>query len=103
MLIVIGSGRSRQGQHHELVSAARAVALATRVDDGCDVYTFAVDVTEPAAVVSFEVWRDRAALEAHLSHEHTQRFLRDVAGLLEGEPTMSLFEATPTELTGHQS
>lgn len=92
MLVVIGNARAAAGRRSELVSAARAVTAATRKDDGCLSYRFAADLDDPDVIVSVEVWRHRAALEAHMAHEHTQTFLAAVGGLLQGEPSMAFHE-----------
>ncbi len=89
MLVVLGSATAAPGRRAELADAARAVSTATRGDDGCVSYVFAADLEDPDVVVSVEVWRDRAALDAHLAHDHARRFLAAVGGLLAGEPSMS--------------
>jgi quinol monooxygenase YgiN len=43
---------------------------ASRVEDGCFGYSYALDVEELGLVRVFEVWRDRAALEAHFQTPH---------------------------------
>jgi quinol monooxygenase YgiN len=43
---------------------------ASRAEDGCLVYSYAVDVLEPGLVRVFEAWRDQAALEAHFQAPH---------------------------------
>lgn len=92
MLIVIGDATAAPGRRDELVAAARAVAVATRTDRGCVAYSFSADLEDAHRVLSVEIWRDRAALDEHMGHEHTQRFLEVAPGLVAGEPTMSFFE-----------
>jgi quinol monooxygenase YgiN len=92
VLIVIGDATAAPGRRDDLVAAARAVASATRGDDGCLAYTFAADVEDPDRVLSVEVWRDRAALDAHLGHDHAQAFLQVAPGLVAGEPVMAFHE-----------
>jgi quinol monooxygenase YgiN len=43
---------------------------ASRAEDGCLVYSYAVDVLEPGLVRVFEAWRDQAALDAHFQAPH---------------------------------
>ena len=90
MLIVLGSARAEPGRREELVAAARAVTTATRGDDGCLSYVFAADLVDPDVVVSVEVWRDRDALDAHMTHDHTVDFLATVGDLVSGAPTLSI-------------
>lgn len=43
---------------------------ASRAEDGCLTYSYAVDVAEPGLVRVFEAWRDQAALDAHFAQPH---------------------------------
>jgi quinol monooxygenase YgiN len=94
VLVVLGSATAAPGRREELVDAARVVTAATRGDDGCVSYLFAAHLEDPDVVVGVEVWRDRAALDAHMAHDHTREFLARVGGLLAGEPSMSFHTVT---------
>ncbi|MGY1812365.1 putative quinol monooxygenase [Blastococcus sp. SYSU D00820] len=89
MLVVLSAASAAPGRREELLAAARAVAAATRGDAGCVAYSFAVDVEHPDRVLGVEVWADRAALDAHMEHDHTREFLARVPGLVAGEPEMA--------------
>src|SRR6185503_14860358 len=43
---------------------------ASRAEDGCITYSYAVDVADPGLVRVFEVWRDQAAIDAHFKAPH---------------------------------
>ncbi len=43
---------------------------ATRAEDGCIDYAYAEDVGQPGLIRVFEIWRDQAALDAHLVTPH---------------------------------
>ena len=43
---------------------------ASRAEEGCIEYSYAEDVAEPGLIRVFEVWRDQAALDAHLAAPH---------------------------------
>ncbi|HET6970277.1 MAG TPA: putative quinol monooxygenase [Phenylobacterium sp.] len=43
---------------------------ASRAEDGCLTYSYAVDVAEPGLVRIFEAWRDQAAIDAHFQAPH---------------------------------
>jgi quinol monooxygenase YgiN len=92
VLLVIGDATAAPGRRDALLRAARDVAAATRADRGCLSYGFFADVEDPDRVVSIEAWVDRAALDAHLEHDHTRRFLQVVPGLVAGDPTMAFHE-----------
>ncbi|RAK67402.1 putative quinol monooxygenase [Phenylobacterium kunshanense] len=48
---------------------ARMLA-ASRAEDGCLTYSYAVDVEDPGLIRVFETWRDEAALQAHFKTAH---------------------------------
>jgi quinol monooxygenase YgiN len=43
---------------------------ASRAEDGCLAYSYAIDVEDPGLVRVFESWRDQAALDAHFRTPH---------------------------------
>ena len=92
MLIVIGSATAAPGRRDELVAAARAVTAATREDGGCVAYSFATDLEDANRIHSIEIWADRASLDEHMTHPHTEEFLRVAPGLVAGEPVMSFYD-----------
>ncbi len=48
----------------------QAMLDASRGEDGCLLYSYAIDVEDAGLVRVFEAWRDRAALDAHLQTAH---------------------------------
>jgi quinol monooxygenase YgiN len=92
VLIVISSASAAPDRRDELVAAARVVAAATRSDEGCSAYAFSADLEDPDRILGLEIWADRAALDAHLAHDHTQAFLAVVPGLVAGEPAMATYD-----------
>jgi quinol monooxygenase YgiN len=47
-----------------------AMLAASRAEDGCLTYAYALDVAEPGLIRVFEAWRDEAALQAHFQAPH---------------------------------
>lgn len=47
-----------------------AMMARSRAEDGCLAYSYAQDLQEPGLIRVFEVWRDRAALDAHGAAPH---------------------------------
>jgi quinol monooxygenase YgiN len=43
---------------------------ASRLEDGCLTYSYAVDVEDPGLIRVFEAWRDETALKAHFETPH---------------------------------
>ena len=98
MLIVVGDATAVPGRRDELVAAARAVAAAARGDRGCVAYSFAADLQDDNRIMSLEIWADRAALDEHMTHPHTEEFLRAASSLVAGRPVMSVYDVPPGEL-----
>ena len=48
----------------------QAMLEASRAEDGCLTYSYAVDVAEPGLIRVFEAWRDETALKAHFQTPH---------------------------------
>lgn len=47
-----------------------AMLAASRAEDGCIAYSYAVDVQDPGLIRVFEEWRDEAALKTHFAMPH---------------------------------
>lgn len=47
-----------------------AMLAASRAEDGCLTYSYAVDVEDPGLIRVFEAWRDEGALQAHFQTAH---------------------------------
>ncbi len=92
MLVVLSSAVAAPGRRADLIAAAMVVAAATRLDHGCVSYDFAADLDDPDRVLGVEVWADRAALDRHMTHDHTRTFLDAVPELIAGEPTMAFHD-----------
>ena len=90
MIIVTGSARALPGRRDQLVAAAIDVVTATRADDGCLSYGFYAELADPELIVSVEVWRDQAALDAHMGHPHTADFLAIAGAVVDGEPDVTI-------------
>ncbi len=70
MILVAGTVKFQPGAIEKLKNAMQKVVEATRKEDGCINYDFAVDVTNPTKLIVFERWRDQKALDAHLQSAH---------------------------------
>jgi quinol monooxygenase YgiN len=91
MLLITGSAHPAPDARDRLVAAARDISRATQGDEGCLQYLFASSLDDDA-IINVELWRDQAALDAHMTHEHTQQFLSSLDGLIDGEPVMEQIE-----------
>ncbi|GAB23246.1 hypothetical protein GOPIP_043_00220 [Gordonia polyisoprenivorans NBRC 16320 = JCM 10675] len=94
MLVVISRGLIRSERRDDFVAAAQEMAMATRDDQGCRQYAFCADIEDPRWIVCVEIWDDDAALDAHMGHPHTARFLDSIADSHIGDIEMHCYTAT---------
>jgi quinol monooxygenase YgiN len=69
-IIVAGTIRAPIDQLDGLKPHMAAMIAATRAEDGCIDYTYALDIADVGLIRVFEVWRDRDALDAHFKAAH---------------------------------
>lgn len=67
---VVGTFRARRGVTLHVAAAMAAMVKASREEDGCEAYSYAIDAFEPTIVRVFEIWRDAAALKRHRETNH---------------------------------
>ena len=65
MIIVMGEVRFGEGEVERLRGVLARNVEASRAEDGCERYTYAVDLLDPNMIRVCEAWRDQAALDAH--------------------------------------
>ena len=70
MILVAGAIKYQPGAIEKLKPDMQKMVAATRKEDGCINYDFAVDVSDPNTLIIFERWRDQKALEAHFQSAH---------------------------------
>jgi len=69
-LVIAGTVRVPPENLERFKPHMQAMLTASRAEDGCFEYSYAVDVAEPGLVRIFEAWRDQAALDAHFQTAH---------------------------------
>ena len=69
-LIIAGTVRVPTENIEGLRPHMEAMIAASRAEDGCIDYDYALDLAEPGVVRIFEIWRDQACLDAHFKTEH---------------------------------
>jgi quinol monooxygenase YgiN len=70
MIIVTGEARFGEGEIERLKEVLAANIAATRAEDGCLAYSYAVDLDDPNLLHISEQWRDEAAVGAHMAAAH---------------------------------
>ena len=58
----------------KMKSAIAAVEQASRAEEGCDDYTFSVELSDPTHLRITERWTSREALAAHFATPHMATF-----------------------------
>jgi quinol monooxygenase YgiN len=74
MIIVMGHAKLGAGEIDRLKEDMAIQVAATQAEDGCDLYCFARDVSNPDTLIISERWRDQAALDAHFASPHMATF-----------------------------
>lgn len=89
MILVAGSLKYAPGAIPMLEDAMQKVVQATRREDGCINYDFAIDVSDPTRLIVFERWRDQKALDGHIDSPHIAEWRK--AGATAGPVERDLF------------
>ncbi|WP_442583589.1 putative quinol monooxygenase [Mesorhizobium sp. ASY16-5R] len=74
MLLITGTFRIRPEKLAEARPVMETMILASRAEDGCVNYSYAVDLLDGGLVHVAEAWRHRAALDAHFASAHIARW-----------------------------
>lgn len=93
MLLIIGTIRMPAGGFEKARPVMERMLSASRAEDGCLEYSYARDVLDDGLVRVTEVWRDRAALDAHFRSPHIAEWRASWPALGIGERNLVLYEA----------
>ena len=77
-----------------------AMLSASRAEDGCITYSYAVDVQDPGLIRVFEQWRDQAAIEAHFQAPHMAAWRAAGAEFGVYDRKLSLYEVASERALG---
>jgi len=72
MLLIKGTFRLPPENLDEALPAMRTMMQASRQEPGCVEYGYAHDVIDSGLIHVREMWRDREALDRHLTSTHLQ-------------------------------
>lgn len=92
MIIVTARARLHPGHRDAALSAAEAMRTRTLGEPGCIDYRFWSATDDVDAVLTFEQWAERSALDAHLAAPHTTAFLTEIVAAVDGIPEVTWFE-----------
>jgi quinol monooxygenase YgiN len=71
-----------------------AMIRASRTEEGCIEYSYALDVIDTGLVRVSEKWRDRDALEAHFRTAHIAEWRAQVSALAVTDRELIAYETT---------
>ena len=94
MIIVAGTVRIDPGKLDAARGEMKKMLGASRAEDGCLEYSYAVDVLDPGLVHVFEVWRDRAALDRHFQTPHMAEWRRSFPALGISDRKLNIYDVT---------
>ncbi len=81
MLIVLAEATMGEGALDAARGAMATMLAASRAEDGCVSYAYAVDVLDPSKLHIVEKWKDEAALAFHFQTPHMAAFQAALAEL----------------------
>ena len=93
MLLITGTFRISPERLAQARPTMEAMITASRREDGCITYSYAVDLLDGGLVHVIEAWRDQQALDAHFSSAHIARW----------RATWPMLGITDRDLTLHEA
>jgi quinol monooxygenase YgiN len=94
MITITGRARVRPDRRDVAISAARDMRQQTIDEPGCIDYRFWSATDDPNAILLFEQWEERSALETHLAAPHLASFLAEIGPAIDGGLEVTRFEVS---------
>ena len=94
MIIVNGTVRFGAGEIDRLRDAMARNVEATRAEDGCEHYAYAVDISDPNLLHVAERWRDDAAIGRHMASPHMGAFMAEIGASKVEAISIKAYEAS---------
>ena len=82
-----------------LQDAILTMQNATLKEDGCEDYSFSVELADPGAIRVVERWTTKEALSAHFKTPHMAAFLAAMQAHPSGKASAHFYEATEIEMS----
>jgi quinol monooxygenase YgiN len=94
MIVVNVAIESSESDIAELKSAIAIMESASQAEEGCDDYTFSIELNNPNVIRITERWHNMAALERHFKTSHMVVFQAAMAKFPSKARQMNFYEAT---------
>jgi quinol monooxygenase YgiN len=93
MILIAGTVRVPPENLPRFKPHMERMVTASRAEDGCLTYSYAVDVLDAGLIRIFEAWRDRASLDAHARSGHMAAWRAVWPDVGVSDRRLSLYEA----------
>lgn len=97
MIVIHGDIRPAEGDMEAFAALVKTLMAETRKEDGCLLYVFARDMSDPGRIQLTELWRDADTLAAHGKSAHIKAFREAVSKLGGVETTLARYETRELE------
>ena len=94
MHIIVAEMKALPGKVEQVAAALETMLAPSRAEPGCISYRFFYSHDDSERIMFYEQWQDMAAIEFHFATSHFEALGGQLAGLLDGEPKMDIFEAS---------
>lgn len=94
MIIVNGTVRFGAGEIDRLREAMARNIEATRAEEGCEHYAYAVDISDPDLLHVAERWCDDVAIAGHMASRHMGAFMAEIGASKVEALSIKAYEAT---------
>ncbi len=79
MILVVGTARFAPGELERLRDALARNVAATRQEEGCEHYAYAIDLDDPNLLHVAQRWRDGDATRKHMQTPHMAELMAALA------------------------
>ena len=97
MLIIMGTVRIDPARIADARPAMARMVAASSAEDGCLLYAYSQDLTDPGLIRISEKWHDRAALKAHFETAHMAEWRGVIPSLGISDRDLKLYEVASEE------
>lgn len=78
--------KAHSGKETQLKEKLRTLVKHSQTEKGCIQYYFYQSKNDPLTFLCYEVWENKAALDAHQESLHFKEFFQSVGDFLAGQP-----------------
>ena len=91
-MIVVAKLKAKKGSEQELETALRDMVKKVASEEGTLTYTLHRSLSDPSVFLFYEKYKDHEAFGRHSETEHFKELMGITAPLLDGAPSVELFE-----------